>query len=175
MAEQRRRGSRLGRALSAVFGFGGEGPGTKASASVVSGQAAPAVTDGARNGAQGSEEAQPKGEETQRLNQSLVGYGLDVVVRVNERGEIVQTNDDMEQATGKNGRNLKGTDVFAWFNDPVRIRQLFERAVETGDTVRDGNMEIRHRDGFETPVSTTIMVQQDSNDRVLGGILLCRA
>ena len=41
--------------------------------------------------------------------------------------------------------------------------------------MRDGNMEIRHRDGFETPVSTTIMVQQDSDDRVLGGILLCRA
>lgn len=122
-----------------------------------------------------AQDAMMESQEMQRLNQSMVGYGLDVLVRVNEHGEIIQTNEDMEQATGKNGRNLKGTDVFSWFNDPNRVRQLFERAVETGDTVRDDGMEIRHRDGFETPVSTTIVVQQDSEDRVLGGILLCRA
>ena len=128
-----------------------------------------------RRAQQQAEDARMESQEMQRLNQSLVGYGLDVMVRVNERGEIVETNADMEQATGKNGRNLKGTDVSSWFNDPKRVRQLFEQAVETGSAVRDGNMEIRHRDGSETPVSTTILVQQDSDDRVLGGIVLCRA
>ena len=94
---------------------------------------------------------------------------------VKERGEILHFNGDMERATGKNGRNLKGTDAFYWFNDPARVRQLFEQAVETGDTVRGDNLEIQHRDGFEPPVSTTIVVQQASDDRILGGLLLRRA
>ena len=122
-----------------------------------------------------AEDARMESEEMQRLNQSLVGYGLDGLVKVNERGEIVQVNGDMEKATGRNGRNLKGLDVFSYFNDPDHVRRLFERAVETGAPVRDDDMEIRHRDGSETPVSTTIVVQQDADDRVLGGIVLCRA
>ena len=114
MAGEERVGSRLGRALGAVFGFGGREAG-KASASVTPGQDG-AVLDGS------PEEAQPKGEEGKLLNQALTESGLGILFKVDMTGRTTQANEGMELAVGLPCATLMGTEAFSYFGDPNRAK-----------------------------------------------------
>ena len=129
----------LGRALSAVFGFGGgraQGNGT-ATASVSKRQET-AVVDGSPSG------AQPKGEEAKLLNQALTESGLGILIKVDGAGRVTQANEGMELAAGLSREQIMGTEVFAYFGKPDRAKSLFKRTLEMGSTARNGEMELRH-------------------------------
>ena len=166
MAGEERVGSRLGRALGAVFGFGGREAG-KASASVTPGQDG-AVLDGS------PEEAQPKGEEGKLLNQALTESGLGILFKVDMTGRITQANEGMELAAGLPRATLMGTEAFSYFGDPNRVKNLFRRSVETGGTARNGEMELRHSQGFATPMSIAVVVQRGAGGSVSGATFICK-
>ena len=121
MAGEERKGSRLGRALSVVFGFGGGRQGSsKASTSVVPVSDTSAV-DGVSCGAVTSNE-----EEINLLNQAIAESGLGILVKVDAAGRILQANEGMELATGLARETLIGTVAFPYFGNPDRAKGSVE-------------------------------------------------
>ena len=65
------------------------------------------------------------------------------------------------------GTELIGTDFHSYFTDPEKARAGYQQVFESG-SVRDYELEIRHRDGHITPVLYNASVYRDSDGEVSG-------
>lgn len=102
-----------------------------------------------------------------RYNRSLIEASLDPLVTISTEGKITDVNAATEQVTGYSRDELIGTDFSHYFAKPERARSGCERAFKDG-SVKNYELEIRHRDGRLTPVVYNASVFRDGSGRIVG-------
>lgn len=100
-------------------------------------------------------------------NRRLIEASLDPLVTIGPEGTIQDVNAATESVTGRSRDELIGTDFSDYFTKPERARDGYKQAFREG-TVRDYALEIRHRDGTETPVLYNASVYRDESGTVIG-------
>jgi PAS domain S-box-containing protein len=100
-------------------------------------------------------------------NRSLLEASLDPLVTINPKGKINDVNAATESATGYSRDELIGTDFHQYFTDPDRARAGYQQVFQTG-TVRDYELELRHRNGSRIQVLYNASIYRDANGNVSG-------
>jgi PAS domain S-box-containing protein len=115
-------------------------------------------------------EAEAERKEAKRANsynRSLLEASIDPLLTIGKDGKIRDVNPATEVATGRSRSELIGTDFSEYFNDPAAARVGYRLAFSEG-VVRNYSLEIRHRDGHETPVLYNAAVYRDETGAVAG-------
>ncbi|HXH48201.1 MAG TPA: PAS domain S-box protein [Terriglobia bacterium] len=100
-------------------------------------------------------------------NRSLLEASIDPLVTIGRDGKITDVNPATEVSTGHSRLELIGTDFSEYFTDPARARAAYEQVFREG-AVLNYALEIRHRDGHETPVLFSASVYRDETGEVAG-------
>ncbi len=100
-------------------------------------------------------------------NRSLIEASLDPFVAIGRDNKIIDANAATEQATGFDRQELIGTYYSAYFNDRELAHQVFHRALSEG-SVRDCELELKHRDGRSTAVLFNASLYRDESGQVGG-------
>ena len=104
-------------------------------------------------------------------NRSLIEVSLDPLVTIDAAGTITDVNAATEKVTGYGRDDLVGTDFCDYFTDPGKARAGYEQVFREG-TVRDYELEIRHRDGHTTPVLYNASVYRNDAGEVAANALV---
>ena len=112
-----------------------------------------------------------RAEEALRLanayNRSLIEASLDPLVTINIDGKITDVNSATEKVTGYSRKELIGADFSDFFTQPQRARAGYQQVFLDG-SVHDYALEIRHKDGYITPVLYNATVYSDEAGKVIG-------
>ena len=100
-------------------------------------------------------------------NRSLLEASLDPLLTINPDGKITDVNKAAEKVTGLSRQQLMGTDFADYFSDPGKARAGYEQVFREG-LIKDYELEIRHRDGYVTPVLYNAAVYRDEAGEVIG-------
>jgi PAS domain S-box-containing protein len=100
-------------------------------------------------------------------NRSLLEASIDPLVTIGRDGKITDVNPATEAVTGHSREELIGTDFSDYFTDPAMARAGYQQVFREG-VVRNYALEIRHRDGQETPVLYNATVYRDEAGEVAG-------
>ncbi len=100
-------------------------------------------------------------------NRSLLESAIDPLVTIGKDGKITDVNLATEAVTGCSRTELLSTDFSDYFTDPAKARTGYQRVFREG-IVRNYELEIRHRDGHETPVLYNASVYRDEAGEVVG-------
>jgi len=100
-------------------------------------------------------------------NRSLIEASLDPLVTISAEGKITDVNTGTERVTGRSRSELIGTDFADYFTDPSRAREGYQQAFRDG-SVRDYELEIRHKNGDLTQVTYNASVYSDESGNILG-------
>jgi len=100
-------------------------------------------------------------------NRSLIEASLDPLVTISAEGKITDVNSATERVTGFSRGELIGTDFADYFTDPLRARGGYEQAFRDG-SVRDYELEIRHKRGDLTQVTYNASIYSDESGKILG-------
>ncbi|MBI5572872.1 MAG: DUF3365 domain-containing protein [Desulfomonile tiedjei] len=100
-------------------------------------------------------------------NRSLIEACLDPLVTVSAQGAITDVNTATESVTGYARDELIGTDLSHYFTDPQKARAGYRKAFEAG-SLRDYELEIRHKSGALTPVMYNACVYRSASGRIVG-------
>lgn len=100
-------------------------------------------------------------------NRSLIEASLDPLVTIGPDGKVTDVNSATEAVTGCARKELIGTEFSDYFSDPARARAGYLQVFREG-TVRDYELEIRHRDGRLTPVRYNASIYRDDAGKVIG-------
>jgi PAS domain S-box-containing protein len=103
----------------------------------------------------------------ERYARSLIEAGLDPLVTISPDGEITDVNEATVKVTGLPRNKLIGTDFSAYFTDPDKAHEGYQRVFAKG-SVTDYPLTIRHRDGTLTDVLYNATLYRDFNGKVLG-------
>ena len=112
-----------------------------------------------------------KAEEALRLasayNRSLIEASLDPLVTIGSDGRITDVNVATEKVTGHSREELIGTDFMDYFSEPEKAKAGYQQVFQDG-FVQDYALEIRHKDGYLTPVLYNASVYRDEAGGVIG-------
>jgi PAS domain S-box-containing protein len=100
-------------------------------------------------------------------NRSLIEASLDPLVTISAEGKITDVNTGTERVTGHSRSELIGTDFADYFTDPPRAREGYQQAFRDG-SVRDYELEIRHKNGSLTQVTYNASVYTDESGKIIG-------
>ncbi len=106
-------------------------------------------------------------------NRSLIEASLDPLVTINSEGRITDVNTATEKVTGRRRDELIGTDFCDYFTEPQRAKEGYRQAFKDG-AVKDYELQIRHRDGYLTPVIYNASVYRDSSGAIAGLFVAAR-
>ena len=98
---------------------------------------------------------------------SLIEASLDPLVTITPEGKIGDVNTATEKVTGLTRQELIGTDFHSYFSNPEKARAGYRKVFDDG-SVRDFELEIRHKDGHITPVLYNASVYRDEAGKTLG-------
>jgi len=98
-------------------------------------------------------------------NRSLTEASPNPLVTIDSDGRVTDVNTATERVTGYRREELVGTDFSNYFTDPERARAGYYLVLQH-DTIRDYELEIRHRDGHVTPVLYSASVYRDDAGKV---------
>jgi PAS domain S-box-containing protein len=111
--------------------------------------------------------------EANTYNRNLIEANLDPLVTINEDGKISDVNSATELITGYHRDDMVGTDFSDYFTDPGKARSAYQLAFKEG-SVRDYELQIRHKNGHITPVLYNASVYKDETGRVTGVLATAR-
>ncbi len=100
-------------------------------------------------------------------NRSLLEASLDPLVTIGPDGKITDVNAATEAVTGRDRKNLIGTDFSDYFTEPDRAREGYLQVFRDG-FVRDYALELRRADGHITSVLYNASVYRDEAGQVIG-------
>ena len=100
-------------------------------------------------------------------NRSLLEASLDPLMTVTPDGKINDVNLATEMVTGCSRQELIGTYFHDYFTDPRKAKAGYQQVFESG-TVRDYELEIRHKDGILTQVLFNAAVYRDEQGKTAG-------
>ncbi len=97
----------------------------------------------------------------------------DLVVTVNVKGNILDTNKAAVTLTGVERDTLMGADFFAFFTEPELVRAAYREVLANG-AVSNVPFTLRHTNGKLTEVLFDGSVNKDELGAVLGAVLVAR-
>jgi len=100
-------------------------------------------------------------------NRSLIEASVDPLVTIGPDGKITDVNSATAAVTGRTRNELIGTEFSDYFSDPERARAGYQQVFREG-SVRDYELELRHRDGRLTPVRYNASIYRDDAGEILG-------
>jgi len=100
-------------------------------------------------------------------NRSLLEANLDPLMTITAGGKIGDVNTATESLTGCSRQELIGTDFSDYFTQPEKARAGYRQVFDTG-SVRDYELEVRHKDGHVTPVLYNASLYRDEAGGVAG-------
>ncbi|MEJ2007211.1 MAG: PAS domain S-box protein, partial [Acidobacteriota bacterium] len=100
-------------------------------------------------------------------NRSLLEASIDPLVTIGKDGRVNDVNGATETVTGYSRSELVGTDFSDYFTEPAKAQAGYQQVFREG-FVRNYALEIRHRDGHETPVLYNASVYRDETGEVAG-------
>jgi PAS domain S-box-containing protein/putative nucleotidyltransferase with HDIG domain len=100
-------------------------------------------------------------------NRCLIETSLDPFVTICPDGRITDVNTATEQVTGHSREELIGTDFSDYFTNPEKARAGYRQGFKEG-MVRDYELEIKHRDGYTTPVIYNASIYRDKTGQIMG-------
>jgi PAS domain S-box-containing protein len=100
-------------------------------------------------------------------NRNLIDASIDPLVTIAPDGRITDVNSATENATGRSRDELIGTDFCDYFTNPENARTGYQTVFREG-SVRDYELEIRHRDGHTIPVLYNASVYRDEAGEIIG-------
>jgi PAS domain S-box-containing protein len=103
----------------------------------------------------------------EKYNRSLIEVSLDPLVTIGPDGEITDVNTATEKITGLSREKLIGTDFSDYFTDPQRAKEGYLQVFKNG-VVFDYKLDLKHIDGFYTPVLYNATVYKDDAGMVVG-------
>ncbi len=110
-------------------------------------------------------------EESLRLlnlyNRSLIETSLDPLVTIGHDGKITDVNKATEQVTGYSRNELIGTDFSDYFTEPEKAKKVYQKVFDEGFVI-DYELEIRNKNGKETPVLYNASEYKDESGNVIG-------
>ncbi len=102
-----------------------------------------------------------------KYNRTLIEASLDPLVTIGRTGKITDVNNATENITGVPKNKLIGTDFSDYFTKPQKAREGYKRVFEKG-SVRDYPLEIKHKNGYTTPVLYNASIYKDESGEVIG-------
>jgi len=100
-------------------------------------------------------------------NRRLIEASLDPLVTIDADGKATDVNAATEKVTGFPRDELIGTDFSDYFMEPDKARAGFQRVFREG-SIQNYALEIRHRDGHQTPVLYNATVYRNDAGEVQG-------
>jgi PAS domain S-box-containing protein len=100
-------------------------------------------------------------------NRSLIEASLDPLVTISPDGVITDVNKATEAVTGYSREELIDTDFCDYFTEPEKAKDGYLTAFKQG-SVTDYALEVRHRDGYITPIIYNASVYRDESGKVIG-------
>jgi PAS domain S-box-containing protein len=98
---------------------------------------------------------------------SLIEASLDPLVTISPEGKITDVNQATEHATGRNRRELIGTDFSDYFTEPDKARDGYQQVLREG-SVTDYALALRHVSGNVMEVLYNASVYRNENGEVAG-------
>ncbi len=114
-----------------------------------------------------STETKEQFRESGAYNRSLIEASLDPLVTINVDGTISDVNEATILVTGVSREELIGTDFSRYFTEPKKAKAGYEKVFRDG-SVRDYELQIRHRSGTITPVLYNATVFRDASGNIAG-------
>jgi len=112
-------------------------------------------------------QAEEEAERASRYNRSLIEAALDPMVTISPDGQITDVNEATCLVTGRERRELVGTDFSDYFTDSERARQGYRQVLAAG-SLKDYPLTIRDREGRTTDVLYNASVYRDPRGEVVG-------
>jgi len=104
-------------------------------------------------------------KETNAYNRGLIETSLDPLVTIGPDGTITDVNGATELVTGYSRHDLIGTSFSDYFSDTEKAMTCYKMVFAKG-TVRDYELEIRHKDGHVIPVLYNASLYRDASGKV---------
>lgn len=118
-----------------------------------------------------------KAEKAMRLmnayNRSLIEASLDDLITVDSQGIIIDVNSATERATGYLRGELIGTNISHYFTDSEKVKNAHKKVFKEG-TIEDYELELKHKDGYATPVMCNASVYKNEYGQVNGVFISAR-
>ncbi len=116
--------------------------------------------------------------ETTRQQESLfarrlIEASLDPLVTISPEGKITDMNLATVNITGLTREQLRGTDFFSYFTQPLKARDVYQEVFAKG-SITDSALTLSHKDGKLTNVLLNGSVYKDSKNHVLGVVIVAR-
>lgn len=103
----------------------------------------------------------------------LIEASLDPLVTISPEGKITDMNLATVNVTGLTRNQLRGTDFFSYFTQPLKARELYQEIFAAG-SITDSALTLSHKDGKQTNVLINGSVYKDSKNQVLGVVIVAR-
>jgi len=100
-------------------------------------------------------------------NRSLLEASPDPLVTIDPEGKITDVNQATEKATGFPRKELIGNDFSDYFTDPQKAQAGYCQVFQEG-SVKDYELDIKHKDGGAMPVLYNATVYRNENGEVAG-------
>jgi two-component system, chemotaxis family, sensor kinase Cph1 len=100
-------------------------------------------------------------------NRNLIETSLDPLVTIGKDGTITDVNISTEKVTGFLREELIGNDFADYFTNPEEAKKGYQQVFKEGK-VKNYPLEIKNKDGSETPVLYNASVYKDEFGKVIG-------
>jgi len=111
--------------------------------------------------------AQEKLKLANLYNRSLIEASVDPLLTIDPHGKITDVNSSTEIITGFSRHELIDTDFSDYFTEPPKARAGYQKVFQNG-ILRNYELEIKHKDGYITPVRYNASIYKDDSDNVIG-------
>ncbi|SHI80920.1 PAS domain S-box-containing protein [Hymenobacter daecheongensis DSM 21074] len=112
-------------------------------------------------------------KESENRYRRLIEASQDLVVTVDPRGIILDTNEAAVKITGVEREALLGSDFFAYFTEEKQVRKTYREVLATG-AVTNVPCTLRHTNCTLTKVLFDGTVNKDDHGNVLGAVIVAR-
>ena len=112
-------------------------------------------------------------KESEKKYRRLIEASQDLLVTVNLKGDIIDTNEAAVTLTGVERDTLMGSDFFTFFTEPELVWAAYREVMAHG-TVSNLPFTLRHTNGTLTDVLFDGSVNKDDQGLVLGAVIVAR-
>jgi PAS domain S-box-containing protein len=112
-------------------------------------------------------------KESEKRYRRLIEASQDLLVTIDLKGDILDTNEAAVKLTGVDREALMGSNFFAYFTESAAVEQVYQQVLATG-SVTNVACTLLHANGAATEVLLDGTVNKDDHGQVLGAVLVAR-
>jgi diguanylate cyclase (GGDEF)-like protein/PAS domain S-box-containing protein len=102
-----------------------------------------------------------------RYNKDLIEASIDPIITIDESGLMIDVNTAVENATGLTKNNLIGTNFSEIFSNSEKASRFYQTVFKKGQSL-NYELNLKHTNGFTTPVIYNTFVYSDNEEKRVG-------